>query len=124
VSGFGFLGHAREMAVASGVTLEIEPARISLLPGALDLARAGTIPAGLKNNREFVSSAVEMKAEIDAGLLDLLYDPQTSGGLLIAFSEADAAQMEDIFPGACRVGRVVARDNKPIHLTDTRQMTS
>ena len=59
VSGFGFLGHAREMAVASGVTLEIEPARIPLLPGALDAVRAGAMPGGLNNNREFVSCAVD-----------------------------------------------------------------
>ena len=53
VTGFGFLGHAREMAIGSGVTLEIDPSRIRLLPGALDAVRAGAIPGGLNNNREF-----------------------------------------------------------------------
>ena len=64
-----------------------------LLPGALDAVRAGAIPGGLKNNREFASCAVEAKSGIDAALLDLLYDPQTSGGLLIALPERDAARV-------------------------------
>lgn len=116
VTGFGFLGHAREMAVASGVTIEIEPARIPLLPGALDAVRAGAMPGGLNNNREFVSCAVQVTNAIDAAMLDLLYDPQTSGGLLISLPEADATRLEDAFPAARRVGRVLPRDNKPIVL--------
>ena len=116
VTGFGFLGHAREMAIASGVTLEIDPSRIPLLPGALDAVRAGAIPGGLNNNREFASCAVEVANEPDPALLQLLYDPQTSGGLLISLSEADAAALEDVLPGARRVGRVLPRDNKAIRL--------
>lgn len=116
VTGFGFLGHAREMALASGVTLEIDPSRIPLLPGALDAVRHGAIPGGLNNNREFASCSVEITREPDPALLDLLYDPQTSGGLLISMPEADAAGLESLLPGAHRVGRVLARDNKPIRL--------
>jgi selenide, water dikinase len=114
VSGFGFLGHTREMALASGVTLEIEAARIPLLPGALDAVRAGAVPGGLKNNREFVSCAVDGAENLDPLLLDLLYDPQTSGGLLLSLSEHDAAALERLLPGAVRVGRAVPRDNKPV----------
>jgi selenide, water dikinase len=114
VSGFGFLGHAREMAVASGVTLEIEAARIPLLPGALDAVRAGARPGGLKNNREFISCAVDGAENIDPLVLDLLYDPQTSGGLLISLSEDDAASLERLLTGVVRIGRVVPRDNKPV----------
>src|SRR5579883_1126984 len=116
ITGFGLLGHAREMAVASGVTLEIESGAIPLLPGALDAARAGAIPGGLKNNLEFASCAVEAAREIDPALLQLLYDPQTSGGLLISIPEHEAAGLESAIPGARRVGRVIARDNKPIRL--------
>ena len=116
VTGFGFLGHAREMAVASQVTLEIETSRIRLLPGALECVRAGAKPGGLANNREFVSGAVEPASSIDPAWLDLLYDPQTSGGLLIALPEADADALEARLPGAVHVGRVLARDNKPIRL--------
>jgi selenide,water dikinase len=111
VSGFGMIGHAREMALASDVTLEIETAAVPLLPGALDAVKAGAIPGGLKNNREFASCAVDAKSSIDSALLDLLYDPQTSGGLLIALPERDAAALERILPRARRMGRVVPRDN-------------
>jgi selenide,water dikinase len=116
VTGFGFLGHAREIAMASGVTLEIDSSRIRLLPGALDAVRAGAIPGGLNNNREFASCTVDVLSDLDPALLDLLYDPQTSGGLLISLPEADAIALEKVLPGACRVGRVLPRDNKPIHL--------
>jgi selenide, water dikinase len=116
VSGFGFLGHAREMAVASGVTLEIEAARIPLLPGALDAVLAGAVPGGLNNNRDFVSCAVDGTECIDPVLLDLLYDPQTSGGLLISIAEADAPALERQLPGARQVGRVLPRDNKPVRV--------
>jgi selenide,water dikinase len=116
VSGFGMIGHAREMALASNVTLEIETATIPLLPGALDAVRAGAIPGGLNNNRDFAECVVELAAAIDPALLELLYDPQTSGGLLISLSESDAASLEGDFPQARRVGKVLTRDNKPIRL--------
>ena len=116
ITGFGLLGHAREMAVASGVTLEIESAAIPLLPGALDAVRAGAVPGGLKNNVEFTSCVVELATEMDPALLQLLYDPQTSGGLLIALPEHEAAALEAAIPGGRRIGRVHARDNKPIRL--------
>jgi len=116
ITGFGLLGHAREMAVASGVTLEIESAAIPLLPGALDAVRAGAVPGGLKNNVEFTSCVVELATEMDPALLQLLYDPQTSGGLLIALPEHEAAALEAAISGGRRIGRVRARDNKPIRL--------
>jgi selenide, water dikinase len=121
VTGFGFIGHAREMALASNVTLEINIADIPQLPGALDAIRAGGISQGLRNNRDFASSAVEDTGGCDPALLELLYDPQTSGGLLISLPPADAATLAGRLPGAQLVGRVVsrsdaARDNKPIRL--------
>jgi selenide,water dikinase len=116
VTGFGLLGHAREMALASGVTLEIEASSLRFLPGALDYARAGAIPGGLHNNREFVRCAVEAPAGIPREVEDLLYDPQTSGGLLIAMPENDAAEFERSLEGAYRIGRVLPRGEKPICL--------
>jgi selenide, water dikinase len=116
VTGFGLLGHAREMAVASGVTIEIDVAAVPLLPGALEYARLGAIPGGLKNNREFVSCAVISEIEIPRETEDLLYDPQTSGGLLISLPEADAAALERALSGAQRIGRVTERGEKPIRL--------
>ena len=116
VSGFGMIGHAREMALASNVTLEIEPSKIRLLTGALDAIRAGAISNGLVNNRNFADCVVELQASIDPALLDLLYDPQTSGGLLISLSESDAGALERILPHATRIGRVLERAAKPIRL--------
>lgn len=116
VSGFGLIGHAREMAAASGVTLEIEAASVEFLPGALEYARRGAIAGGLKNNREYSACAVETTREIPAGVEDLLYDPQTSGGLLVAMPESDAALFRSAHPGAYRIGRVLARQEKPIRL--------
>jgi selenide,water dikinase len=112
VTGFGLIGHAREMALASKVTIEIDPRAVQFLPGAVEYARQGAIPGGLKNNREFASSCVEGNSEFD----DLLYDPQTSGGLLIALPERDAASLEDKMPDAYRIGQVTERQSKPIRL--------
>jgi selenide,water dikinase len=116
VTGFGLIGHAREMALGSGVTIEIDTAAVRFLPGALDYARQGALPGGLKNNREFASSAVEVTREIPAEVENLLYDPQTSGGLLISLPEADAAQLERKLPDAYRVGRVLPKGTHPIRL--------
>ena len=116
VTGFGLIGHAREMALASGVTLEIRPDSLRLLDGALEYARLGAIPGGLKNNREFAACAVESARDLTQALEDLLYDPQTSGGLLVTLPEADAAGLEAEFPDAYTIGRVLARQAKPIRL--------
>ena len=116
VTGFGLLGHARELAVASGVTVEIEVARVQFLPGAVEYARQGAIPGGLKNNIEFVACAVTSDIALAGEIENLLYDPQTSGGLLISLPEAEAAALERAFPDAYRIGRVTARQEKPIRL--------
>ena len=112
ISGYGLIGHAREVALASGVTLEIEADRVQFLPGAVEYARQGALPGGLKNNREFASCAVELARALPAEIENLLYDPQTSGGLLIALPEPDA----DRLAGAYRIGRVLARQEKAIRI--------
>ena len=116
VTGFGLIGHAREMALASSVTLEIEADRVQFLPGALDYARKGAVPAGLNNNRDFASCAVEAARDLPRELEDLLYDPQTSGGLLITLPPADAVGLERLLPEAYQIGRVTARGTKAIRL--------
>jgi selenide,water dikinase len=78
----------------------------------VDYARAGAIPAGLKNNREFAECAVEMARALPREIEDLLYDPQTSGGLLFTLPERDAAKLT----GAWRVGRVLPRGEKAIRI--------
>jgi selenide,water dikinase len=93
ITGFGLLGHAKEMAAGSKVSLEIDHAKIPALPGALDAARGGFLAGGLKNNREWLEGCVEFAASVPEEMRCLLFDPQTSGGLLvsIAASRADAA---------------------------------
>jgi selenide,water dikinase len=112
VTGFGLIGHAREMALASQVTLEIAVDRLQFLPGAVEYARAGAVPGGLHNNREFASCAVEVRRELPPEIEALLYDPQTSGGLLISLAESDAAK----FTGGYRIGRVLPRAEKAIRI--------
>jgi selenide,water dikinase len=90
VTGFGLLGHAREMAAGSKVSLEMDHRAIESLPGALEGARAGYLAGGLKNNREFVGGCVEFAAGVPEEYQHLLYDPQTSGGLLIAIAATAA----------------------------------
>jgi selenide,water dikinase len=116
VSGFGLLGHARELALGSGVMLEIEASRVQFLPGAVAYAQQGAIPGGLKNNREFAASSVQVTAALQPEIENLLYDPQTSGGLLLSMSQADAVAYQAAFPTAYSIGRVLARGESPIRI--------
>jgi len=84
VTGFGLIGHAREMALASKVSLRFRINQIPLLEGALDCVRAGNLPGGLKNNREFAECVVGYEEGIPEEFRTILFDPQTAGGLLIA----------------------------------------
>lgn len=111
ITGFGLVGHASEMAVASGCTLEIDAAAVPLIDGALALAKGNT-PGGARTNREHFSPNVEVLGQPDEGVIDLLYDPQTSGGLLLAVdpSHADtaAAVLRHAGVVAARIGRAAA----------------
>ena len=93
VTGFGLIGHAREMAIGSNVSVRIRASRVPLLPGALECVRAGHVPGGLKANRQFAEGCVEASPDVPPDLLTLLYDPQTAGGLLIAVSPTDADRL-------------------------------
>ena len=120
VTGFGLVGHARELALASDVTIAIAASAVPFLPGALPCVEKGFVPGGLKSNQEFAASCVEAEAGIDANVLTLLYDPQTAGGLLISvdIGSADALvrelQARQIPAG--RVGRVLHKAGKPIQI--------
>lgn len=109
VTGFGLIGHASEMAVASGCSLEIEAAQVPLIEGARALVR-GNVPGGGRTNREHFSAGVSAPT-IEPDLLDLLYDPQTSGGLLVAVapSRSDAVRSALASAGvpAALIGRAV-----------------
>jgi selenide,water dikinase len=113
VTGFGLVGHALAVARESQVTLELEAAALPLLPGAVDLAlsfQAG----GLKANRRQFEPDVEYRVLPDEPLRALLYDPQTSGGLLLLLPPGEAAGALADLKGARRIGRAVARGGKPI----------
>jgi selenide,water dikinase len=84
VTGFGLIGHARELARASNVSLRLHASRIPLLEGALDCVRAGYVPAGLKANREFAECVVGYEDGISEEVKTMLFDPQTAGGLLLS----------------------------------------
>ena len=83
VTGFGLLGHALEMAKASDVSIEINSKEVPILEGAVDMAKMGIIPAGMYRNKEYVGKDVELQ-NIETEIEDILYDPQTSGGLLVS----------------------------------------
>jgi selenide,water dikinase len=118
ITGFGLIGHAREMALASNVTLEIEFASVPVLPGTLQYVHAGALPAGLQNNREFTSCDVDAsQLPVDhADIETVLYDPQTSGGLLVSMPPSDAQVFQRRFPLARRIGQVTARGEKAIRI--------
>ena len=117
VTGFGLIGHAREMALASGVSLRIEAARVPLLPGALECVRAGFVPGGLKNNRDFAECVVGWDDAVPQEVRTMLFDPQTAGGLLAAVAREEAEALlhalQDAGVPAAEIGQVVA-GTKPL----------
>jgi selenide, water dikinase len=93
ITGFGLIGHAREMALGSGVSIRINSAAVPLLEGAIDCIRAGHIPGGLKSNREFAECLVGYDPAVPEEMRTILFDPQTAGGLLLAVARQDSAPM-------------------------------
>ena len=119
VTGFGVLGHSREMAVGNpekgiaSVSFEIDHTALGYLTGALQAAKDGQLPGGLKNNREFVGECAEFAPSVPQEYRDLLFDPQTSGGLLISIAAEAAndalAAMQRRGVAASRVGTVLQK---------------
>mgnify|MGYP002626210505 CR=1 FL=1 len=109
VTGFGLLGHAVELAQGSGAELALDTGAIDLIPEALELARMGVLPEGMYRNRSFAEPHVDAGAA-ELAVQDVLYDPQTSGGLLMAVDPADADallyELGAAVPSAQRIGTV------------------
>ena len=109
VTGFGLLGHAFEMAQGSDVAITLHVDAIDLIPEALELARLGILPAGMYRNRRFAEAGVE-EGSTELAKQDLLYDPQTAGGLLMAVAPEDAdalfEELKSAVPSAQRIGTV------------------
>jgi selenide, water dikinase len=119
VTGFSLLGHAREMALgapAQGiepVSFEIDHAAFAYFPGALEAAREGHLSGGLKNNRAFIGDCAAFDSKVAPEYQDLLFDPQTSGGLLVAvapeFAAGALAALEHQGVAARHVGQVISK---------------
>ena len=114
ITGFGFLGHACEMAEGSGTGMVIDSSSIPFIPGARDLAEMGVIPGGLHRNRAYRSHMVAVDPGVPRWMTDILFDPQTSGGLLFSLPSTQAEDLVDALrdsgiAAAAVVGEVIER---------------
>jgi selenide,water dikinase len=118
ITGFGFLGHALEMANGSHVGLSVDSKQIKLIQGALDCVRGGYVAGGLKKNREFIGNCVRFAHGVSAEIQQLLFDPQTSGGLLIAIAPQFAGEARSLLANAdclaMQVGEVIEKTSPAI----------
>jgi selenide,water dikinase len=118
ITGFGLLGHAYEMGAGSGVTISLDATAMPLLPEAAGMARMGIIPAGAYTNRAFLEGHVKINPRVPLEITDIMYDPQTSGGLLISIPEKEAqdllAALKKDSPSSSIVGRVTPKDNHTV----------
>lgn len=90
ITGFGLLGHAFEMAEGSEVSIKIDHKKVPMINKAVEYAEMGLIPAGAYNNKKYIEEDVKINEDIPAAIEDVLYDPQTSGGLLISIEKDKA----------------------------------
>ncbi len=120
VTGFALLGHSFEMAQGSGCTIHIQTEQVPYHEEAYELACMGFIPAGAYRNREYAESSVKVCGDISRAMQDILYDPQTSGGLLIAIpeesSKACLEELQAVIPQAAIVGYVTEKQDAWIYL--------
>ena len=120
ISGFGLIGHAVEVARASNLTIELDHTRLQILDGAIAYSAKGHRAGGLNNNREFFSPHVTWKGTIPEGQQDVLFDPQTSGGLLIFVDETDCVGLIDAIQTAgiavSDVGHARTLDDTCLHV--------
>ena len=120
VTGFALLGHSYEMAQGSGCSIHIDTSRIPYHPEAYEMAEMGFIPAGAYRNRDFAGAGVKTTSGVTRAMEDICYDPQTSGGLLMALPESAAeaclAELRRAVPQAAVIGRAVERQEYAVYL--------
>ena len=120
VTGFALLGHSYEMAQGSNCTIHLQADKVPYHPEALELASMGLVPAGAYRNREYAQSGVAVRGKVSRAMEDILYDPQTSGGLLFALpaqeAEACLAMLKQAIPQAAIVGYVTEQEDYSIIL--------
>jgi selenide,water dikinase len=122
VTGFGLLGHAQEMASGSDVTIVLDAPALPVLPGATELAEDGHLTGGCSRNRAYLADKVAIGGSLRAGLIEVAFDPQTSGGLLIALPASEASRLTAELrasgvDAATIIGRVLARQDVAVRLT-------
>jgi selenide,water dikinase len=115
VTGFSLLGHAREMAVGSKVSFVIDSKQFEFLPQARELAQQGFLSGGLKRNQEFIGGCVEFVPDVPEDVRNLLFDPQTSGGLLLSVAANDAAKLLESLRASGVAGQLVGEVIKKKH---------
>lgn len=117
ITGFGVLGHMLELAQGSDTQIELDASAFTFLPGAVDFAAMGILPAGVYRNRRYAEAEVSIEPNVPLAVADLLFDPQTSGGLLFAVDAADAdalvAALDGAVPAVQRIGSVCAFEGGP-----------
>lgn len=116
VTGFGLMGHGLEMAQGSGCSIHIETEKVPVYSGAQLLASMGIVPEGAYRNRKFTDGCVTVSGDVAVSLQDVFYDPQTSGGLLMAVREEDAEEICSSIENAAVIGYVTEEDNYRIYL--------
>ena len=123
ITGFGLIGHAREIAVASEVSMRVFANQVLAMEGAFECIRAGHIPGGLKANREFAECVVAYDEGIEEDVKMLMFDPQTAGGLLISVRDSDsqrlAGELQSAGVEAAEIGEVIAHSKSLISVANT-----
>jgi len=112
ITGFGLLGHLAEMVLGSGCSVRVESQKVPILPGTVDFASMGLVPGGAFKNKSFRQALVAFADGVDAVMQDMLFDPQTSGGLLICIESQQADALAEALtrrgvPAAAVIGEVL-----------------
>ena len=114
VTGFSLIGHSLEMVGKENYSIKIDSNKVPLFEGVLELARFGLLPEGMYNNRDFSDKKVSYEGNIPIELVDLLHDPQTSGGLLFALNQEEANKLVEELEDAWIIGEVIEKQNTPL----------
>lgn len=120
ITGFGLAGHVCEMAEGSGVSAHLTASEIPMLPQAVEMAEMGLIPAGAYRNRDYFGARVGIGTEVSEAIADVLFDPQTSGGLLFSVREQDTQRLIDRLHQAGviagHIGEITIFDGTPVSI--------
>lgn len=114
VTGFSLIGHSIEMVGDENYSIKINSKKVPMFDGVLDLAKFGLLPEGMYHNRDFSDKKVTYDENIPVEVIDILHDPQTSGGLLLALNKDDATKLVEDLKDAWIIGEVIEKENTPL----------